>query len=62
MTVEDWAATMQKRGRPLAKSGMLGPKPERLKIQGDWREPVKKSLTMKKPHENWPKQATAHLM
>jgi hypothetical protein len=33
-----------------------GPKPERLKIEGDWREAIKKSLAKKKPVNNWPKQ------
>jgi hypothetical protein len=32
-----------------------GPKPERLKIDGNWVEFVKKSLTVKKPAKGWPK-------
>jgi len=32
-----------------------GPKPEVLKINGDWREAVKKSLAKKKPKAGWPK-------
>ena len=32
-----------------------GPEPEILKIKGDWKEAIKKSLTKKKPREGWPK-------
>lgn len=32
-----------------------GPKAERLKIEGDWQEAVKKSLAKKKPPGGWPK-------
>ena len=32
-----------------------GPKPEMLKISGDWRDAVKKSLEKKKPATGWPK-------
>jgi predicted nucleic acid-binding protein len=32
-----------------------GPKPDVLKIEGDWREAIKKSLKKKKPPEGWPK-------
>ncbi|HEY7087930.1 MAG TPA: hypothetical protein VH518_07560 [Tepidisphaeraceae bacterium] len=32
-----------------------GPKPEILKIEGDWRNAVKKSLQKKKPATGWPK-------
>jgi hypothetical protein len=32
-----------------------GPKPDVLKIEGDWQEAIKKSLTKKKPEEGWPK-------
>ena len=32
-----------------------GPKPEVLKINGDWQEAVKKSLAKKKPKAGWPK-------
>jgi len=32
-----------------------GPKPELLKIDGNWVEFVKKSLTVKKPAKGWPK-------
>jgi hypothetical protein len=32
-----------------------GPKPETLKLDGDWKEAVKKSLAKKKPKNGWPK-------
>jgi hypothetical protein len=36
-------------------SSPSGPKPDMLKISGDWRDAVKKSLDKKKPAEGWPK-------
>ena len=32
-----------------------GPKPEILKIDGDWKDAVKVSLQKKKPAKGWPK-------
>ncbi len=32
-----------------------GPEPDLLKIDGDWRDAVKKSLENKKPATGWPK-------
>jgi hypothetical protein len=32
-----------------------GPHPEVLKIEGDWQDAVKTSLTKKKPAKGWPK-------
>jgi len=32
-----------------------GPKPDILKIEGDWQDAVKKSLQKKKPIKGWPK-------
>jgi hypothetical protein len=32
-----------------------GPKPEVLKVEGDWRAAVKKSLEKKRPATGWPK-------
>ena len=32
-----------------------GPKPDTLKIEGDWEEAMKKSLAKKKPATGWPK-------
>lgn len=31
-----------------------GPEPERLKIQGDWEEAMKRALGKKRPPEGWP--------
>jgi hypothetical protein len=33
-----------------------GPKPDLLKIEGDWSAAVKQSLAKKKPAEGWPKE------
>ncbi|HXJ93844.1 MAG TPA: hypothetical protein VMT20_13420 [Terriglobia bacterium] len=46
---------MTKKSMPLAKGAKPGPKPERLKIEGNWRDAIKKSLAKKKPPEGWPK-------
>jgi hypothetical protein len=32
-----------------------GPKPDTLKLRGNWRDAVKRSLRKKKPPEGWPK-------
>jgi hypothetical protein len=32
-----------------------GPQPDLLKIEGDWKSAVKKSLVKKKPVSGWPK-------
>jgi hypothetical protein len=32
-----------------------GPKPDTLKLAGDWQKAVKKSLAKKKPATGWPK-------
>jgi len=42
--------------RRLKKENIPGPKPGILKIEGDWRDAVKKSLVKKKPKEGWPKK------
>ncbi len=45
----------KKEDKPPAKpQAKRGPKPQRLKIDGDWREVMKESLTKKKPPEGWP--------
>jgi hypothetical protein len=31
-----------------------GPKPDILKLEGDWRDLMKQSLQKKKPKEDWP--------
>ena len=45
---------------PKAKSKKLsgqkrGPKEERLKLNGDWRNAIKQSFLKKKPKDGWPK-------
>lgn len=37
------------------KPAKRGPKADILKLEGDWRELMKKSLQKKKPAEGWPK-------
>lgn len=32
-----------------------GPEPERLKIEGDWEEAMKRALGKKRPPEGWPR-------
>jgi hypothetical protein len=41
--------------RAVEKRSAPGPKPETLKIKGNWRDAVKRSLVKKKPTEGWPK-------
>lgn len=31
-----------------------GPKPERLKLDGDWKELIKKAVKKERPKEGWP--------
>jgi hypothetical protein len=38
-----------------AKKATPGPKPELLKIEGDWEDAVKKSLKKKRPEKGWNK-------
>jgi hypothetical protein len=38
--------------KPKAKSG---PRPELLKLHGNWQAAIKKSLKKRKPPEGWPK-------
>jgi hypothetical protein len=37
------------------KKAIPGPKPNLLKIEGDWEEAIKKSLKKKRPPKGWPK-------
>jgi hypothetical protein len=32
-----------------------GPKPERLKLKGDWRQLIDKALKKQRPKKGWPK-------
>jgi hypothetical protein len=34
--------------------GKPGPEPDRVKIEGDWEEAVKRALGKKRPPEGWP--------
>jgi hypothetical protein len=43
-----------KRGSDKPRSAP-GPKPDVLKLKGNWRDAVKKSLAKKKPPGGWPK-------
>ena len=54
MKTKDTAAkrTRKPPPRPAAKTG---PKPGMLKLSGDWKEAVRKSLQKKKLAEGWPK-------
>jgi len=39
------------------KKATPGPKADRLKLKGNWKDLVKKSLSKKKPPKGWPKEA-----
>jgi hypothetical protein len=45
----------QNKSNHSKKKATPGPKPDTLKLEGDWRDAVKKSLAKKKPAEGWPK-------
>jgi hypothetical protein len=40
---------------PKPTTHRTGPEPTRLKIEGTWEDAVKKSLTVSKPPEGWPR-------
>jgi hypothetical protein len=44
-----------KKNKAQKKSKTPGPKPEVLKINGNWQDAVKKSLDTKKSANGWPK-------
>lgn len=47
---------MHEKHKHAAKAKAIpGPKPYVLKIEGDWKAAVKKSLEKKKPATDWPK-------
>lgn len=56
-TPSERSLLVEKKTNPA--SSKPGPKPETLKIEGDWREAVKKSLAKKRPAEGWPKEGEA---
>ena len=37
------------------KKQKTGPKPERLKLRGDWQSLIGKALAKKRPKKGWPK-------
>jgi len=37
------------------KKAAPGPKPDKLNLEGNWRDAMKKSLDKKKPAQGWPK-------
>ena len=41
---------------PKKERATPGPKPDTLKLEGDWQGAVKKSLGKKKPAVGWPKK------
>ena len=42
--------------KPVKKApAKTGPKPDTLRIEGEWEDAVKKSLEKKKPAGGWPK-------
>jgi hypothetical protein len=45
----------KKEGVRTKKREAPGPKPEVLKIEGNWRHAIKKTLDKKKPPNGWPK-------
>jgi hypothetical protein len=46
---------MAKSKRFPAKPEKPGPKPDTLKLNGNWKDALKKSLEKKKPVDGWPK-------
>ncbi len=46
---------MKKKKPAKKKRAKPGPKADILKLEGDWKDAVKKSLEKKKPAEGWPK-------
>lgn len=44
--------SVKKRKKPKSPPGLPA---ERLNIEGDWKDAVKKSLEKKKPKKGWPK-------
>jgi hypothetical protein len=40
---------------PMKSKSTPGPKPDVLKVQGNWKNAIKVSLQKKKPAEGWPR-------
>jgi len=47
---------MKKKSNMKPRKAKSGPKPERLRIDGDWKSAVATALRKPKPPEGWPKQ------
>ncbi len=45
----------KKKNSPSRPAAKTGPKPDMLKLSGNWKQAVKKSLQKQKPAEGWPK-------
>jgi hypothetical protein len=43
-----------KRSAKPKRTAQPGPKADRLKLEGNWRDAMKKSLGKKKPAQGWP--------
>lgn len=48
------ASPGKKKKRQKRTESIPGPKPDILKLEGDWQDNIKKSLSKKKPAEGWP--------
>ena len=42
------------------KRAKRGPKPETVKIEGDWEDAIDKALEKKRPEGGWPKEESSH--
>lgn len=52
---------MAKRKRQASGGKAPGPPPDILKLEGEWREAVRRSLQKKKPADGWPKPGVLQL-
>jgi hypothetical protein len=46
---------MQGKQKHNQRDKTYGPAPERVKIEGDWTDAMKKALAKKRPGKDWPK-------
>jgi hypothetical protein len=54
MATKKAAKKASKRTSAAKVGARRGPKPDTLKIEGDWKEAMRRSLQKKKPPEGWP--------